>query len=381
MFRTKKLLRGRFGRSPALGLKWVKGFAVVALLGSSGLALAVDAPRLAGKHSDKMIDAPRLAPNHPQRYEVVKGDTLWDISGKFLQQPWRWPDIWKKNPGIKNPDLIYPGDVLVLDMSGGRPTLQHLRSHKLGANGLRVVKLTPRIRSKPIEQAVPTIPPSAIMPFLRDTLILDSDTLNDAGYVSVGMDDSIVLGKHSEFYARGLKGDEGQIFKIFKKGNALKNPDTHEILGYETIFLGEAVMLRPGETSKLRITRSLREISPGDRLLPATDNVGFPVYQPHAPSRRVKGRILESADKIGDMGGKNIVLISLGAREGMEKGHVLRTLYDGGKSIDPVTKKVFRLPAENSGLLMVFQVYDKVSYGLLLNTNRPVKVNDIVATP
>ncbi|RTZ61470.1 MAG: peptidoglycan-binding protein [Gammaproteobacteria bacterium] len=381
MFRTKKLLKGGFSRRPAISLKWVKGLVVVSLLGGSGAVLAVDAPRLAGKHSAKMIDAPKLAPNHPQRYEVVKGDTLWDISGKFLQQPWRWPEIWKKNPSISNPDLIYPGDVLVLDTSGGHPSLHHLRSHKLGGNGLRVVKLTPKIRSQPIEQAIPTIPPSAILPFLRDTLILDNDTLSDAGHVSVGLDDSMVLGKHSEFYARGLKGDEGQIFKIFKKGNVLKNPDTNEILGYETIFLGDAVMLRPGETSKLRVTRSLQEISPGDRLLPAGDNVRFPVYQPHAPSRKVKGRILDSASKIGDMGDKNIVIISLGAREGMEQGHVLRTLYDGGKSVDPVTKKVFSLPAEDSGLLMVFQVYDKVSYGLLLNTLRPVKVNDIVATP
>jgi len=356
--RTKGLRKG------GLFARWL---VAASLLGGLSLAKAADAPALTG--------------DYPQRYEVVKGDTLWDIAGQFLQEPWRWPEIWEKNPNIDNPDLIYPGDVLVMDMSGGSPSLRHLRSQKLGPNGLPVVKLSPKIRTRDIESAIPTIPPSVILPFLRDTLILDNDTLNDAGYVAVGVDDNFLLGKHGEFYARGVTGDEGQIFKIFKKGAVLKHPDTNEVLGYETIFLGDAVMLRPGETSKMRITRSVEEIAPGDRLLPAGDDLRFPVYQPHAPKRKVKGRILRSANNVGDMGDKSIVIISLGAREGMQDGHVLRTEYDAGERVDPVTKKVFKLPPENSGLLMVFRVYDKVSYGLLLNALRPVKVGDVVTTP
>ena len=367
MFRTKKLLISRISRWPFEGREWLRWLSAAFLLGGGSLALAADAPSLTA--------------DYPDRYEVVKGDTLWDIAGQFLQEPWRWPDIWEKNPGIENPDLIYPGDVLVMDMSGGSPSLRHLRSQKLGPNGLPVVKWSPKIRSRDIQSAIPTIPPSAILPFLRDTLVLDEDNLNDAGHVSVGVDDNFILGKHAEFYARGLVGDEGQVFRIFKKGKVLKHPDTNEVLGYETIFLGDAIMLRPGETSKLRITRSVGEVTPGDRLLPVEDDIRFPVYQPHAPGRKVKGRILESANNVGDMGDKSIVIVSLGAREGMEEGHVLRTLYDAGERVDPVTKKVFKLPQENSGLLMIFRVYDKVSYGLLLHALRPVKVGDMVVTP
>lgn len=364
MFRTNRLLKDSTPRRPAVWLTWLMA---LSLFGGASAALAVDAPA--------------LTTGHPDRYEVVKGDTLWDIAGKFLQQPWRWPEIWESNPGIQNPDLIYPGDVLVMDYSGRNPSLRHLRSQRLGSNGLPVVKLSPKIRARDIQSAIPTIPPAQILPFLRDTLILGEDTLSDAGYVGVGVDDKFILGKHAEFYARGLQGDEGQVFRIFKRGNVLKHPDTNEILGYETLFLGDAVMLRRGETSKMRITRSVEEITPGDRLLPAEEDVRFPVYQPHAPSRKVKGRILASAKQLGDMGDKSIVIISLGAREGMEEGHVLRTMYDAGERKDPVTKKIFKLPQEKSGLLMIFRVYDKVSYGLILNALRPIKVNDIVMTP
>lgn len=330
-------------------------------------------------------DAPALSPDHPERYVVQRGDTLWGIAGRYLQKPWRWPEIWQANPGIENPDLIYPNDVLVMDYSGTSPKVKLLRSERHRANPrLPVVKLSPRAYSSPIHQAIPTLPVSQVMPFLRDTLVMDDNELKDAGYVAVGTGDEINLGKFSEFYARNLdNASTGDIFKIYRQGKNLKHPDTNEELGYEAVFLGDARVTASGEISRLEITRSRAAIEPGDRLLKTSGDIEFPTYQPHAPERQVKGRILRSSEELSmsELGPTSIVILSLGEREGLENGNVLRILHHGGKRIDPVTRKRYQLPDEDSGLLMIFKTYPKVSYGLVLNSVRPVQAGDFVVTP
>lgn len=241
-----------------------------------------------------VADDIQLRPDHPERYTVVRGDTLWDIAARFLKSPWHWARIWKINPAIKNPHLIYPGDVIVLRYVDGQPELTLLRSEKLGTGGVTTVsvgsggdtlKLKPRIHSEVLEHAIPTIPPGAIMPFLTQPLAIGDRELERAGYVTIGLDNRIALGNHSEFYARGISGD-AEFFQIFRPGNPLRHPDTGELLGYEAIYLGDARRLESGDPTKLVVTAVKQEILPTDRLLVAPPRAALPYYYPRPPKRR-----------------------------------------------------------------------------------------------
>jgi len=370
------------------------------LLGSGFLSLIIAAcllsPRLAG------ADEVQLKPDHPERYTVVKGDTLWDISSRFLKSPWLWPKIWKINQDIKNPHLIYPGDVIVLRMVNGQPELSVLRNEKLTPTPSsaalpapaapapveapvvtdgRTVKLSPQVRSEPLEAAIPTIPPNAILPFLTRPLVVQDDELEKAGYVTTGLDDRIALGNNSQFYARGLKDDSQEYYYIFRPGQPIRNPDSGELLGYEAIYLGDAELLEGGDPTKLVVTKVKQEIVPTDRLLAAPQKVSLPYYYPHAPKNQVEGRIVTALNAVAEIGPYTVIGISLGTREGIEEGTVLRIMRHVGTSKDPVTHGTYKLPDEESGLLMVFRTYEKMSYALVMTATRPIHLLDTVITP
>jgi hypothetical protein len=313
-----------------------------------------------------------LKADHPERYTVVKGDTLWDIAGRFLDKPWRWPEIWKVNPQIENPHWIYPGDVLVLTVGENGPELKVLR---------KTVKLSPAIYSKPYEQPIPTIPPDLIRPYLTQPLVLGPGELERAGYITVGLDDKILLGKYSEFYARGLAESKSGVYQIFRQGKEFTDPETAEPLGYEALYLGEARMVRPGDPAKLEIISSTEEIGPSDRLLPSPEEIPTPLYQPHAPDHQVHGRILSALNAVSEMGPTTVVAINLGTRDGMEPGHVLRIMRHGGERPDRIVGGEYQLPEEESGLLMVFRTFDRVSYALVMKATRSINVLDAVRTP
>jgi len=356
-------------------------------------------------------DVVALNPDHPDRYVVQKGDTLWDISTRFLKDPWRWASVWTINEQIKNPHLIYPGDVIYLTYVDGKPQLSVQRPEKITPpeqapasidpmepppipttaieepagetpSGMPVVKLRPRAHAESIQSAIPTISPDAIVPFLTEPLVVGRTELEKAGYVTTGLDDRVALGDGSEFYARGLKQNSRvEYYQIFRKGKALKHPDTGETLAYEALYLGDAKMLEPGDPTKLVVTRVKQEIVPTDRLLEAPEKAALPYYFPRAPDKNVKGRILSAINGLREFGPNTIVAISLGKREGMEEGHVLRIMRHVGRSKDPVTKRSYRMPDEESGLLMVFRVFDKVSYALIMDANRPIHIYDALRTP
>lgn len=340
-------------------------------------------------------DVVSLKPDHPERYTVQKGDTLWDIATRFLKSPWHWPKIWKINEQIQNPHLIYPGDVIVLRWVEGKPELTVLRREKLplaeapaaepaaeapAPDDGRTTKLKPRVRVEPLEAAIPTIPPNAISPFLTQPLVVDEDELERAGYITVGLDGRIVLGDHSQFYARGLRV-EAEHYHVFRPGKAFRHPDTGELLGYEAIYLGDARLLEPGDPSKLEVTRVKQEIVPADRLLVSPKTAALPYYYPKAPDKPVHGRILSALNAVSEIGPYAVVAISLGEREGIEEGHVLRILRHAGEHLDPVTRELYPLPDEESGLLMVFRTFRKMSYAVVMHATRPVHVLDVVATP
>lgn len=317
-----------------------------------------------------LADVVQLKPGHPHRYTVVKGDTLWAIASRFLQSPWYWPRVWKMNEQIKNPHLIYPGDVLVLSLDGGQTQI-----------GLDEEFLSPRARVESRDDAIPTVPPGAILPFLNQPLVVGKHELEKAGYVTIGLDDRVALGDRDQFYARGLGKKPDEYYQLFRPGKPLRNPDNDEVLGYEALYLGDARLLAPGDPSKLAVTRVTQEILPTDRLLKAPPKAALPHYFPRAPEKQVSGRILAAHGGLTEFGPLTAVAISLGKREGMEEGHVLRVMRHAGRRKDPVTKKLYQLPDEETGFVMVFRVFDKVSYALIMDVNRPVHLYDVVQTP
>ena len=350
-------------------------------------------------------DTVALKPDHPDRYVVQKGDTLWDISKRFLTDPWRWASVWTINEQIKNPHLIYPGDIILLTYVDGKPQLSVVRAEAPAPEaaaetapvtpttaveepagetptGLKVVKLHPKAHAGSIESAIPTISPEAIVPFLTEPLAVGRGELEKAGYVTIGLDERRALGDGSQFYARGLKKNSTtEYYQIFRQGKALKHPDTGETLAYEAQYLGDARLLEPGDPSKLVVTRVKQEILPTDRLLAAPEKVALPYYFPRAPEKNVRGSILAAVNGLREFGPTTIVAISLGKREGMEEGHVLRIMRHVGESKDPVSKRMYKLPDEETGLLMIFRVFDKVSYALIMDANQPVHIYDALRTP
>jgi len=244
------------------------------------------------------------------------------------------------------------------------------------------VKLRPRVYSESIKDAIPTIDPATIAPFLTTTLAVSRGELEDAGYVTVGLDNRLALGDGSEFYARGLRRKSTtEHYQIFRPGKALVHPDTGEVLAYSALYLGDARVVTPGDPAKLVVTRVREEILPTDRLLEAPENPALPYFMPRAPEKAVDGRILAAPNGLREFGPKTVVAISLGKREGMEEGHVLRILRHVGRHKDPVTKRDYKVPDEDSGLLMVFRVFDRVSYGIIMDVNRPIQLHDALRKP
>lgn len=328
--------------------------------------------------------SPQLISGAPERYVIQDGDTLWGIARKFLVDPWKWPEIWQMNPGIENPHLLYAGDVLVLSGSGEGETAQVkvLRNRK-------VTKLSPTVRVESVDQAVPTIPPDVILPFLRKPLIIGRGDLDNAPYMAIGEEGTIALGKYSVFYGRGfdqenVRAKAGDLYHIFRPGKLLIHPETNESLGIQAHHLGIARMLQPGATAKLEIILAFEDVNPGDRLVKQVEQFSLPYFQPRAPERKVSGMIIDSPGSVGtqvELGRLQVVVLSLGERDGIESGHVLRVLRSEPKQKDPVTGKMFQPPLQTSGLTMVFKTFEKVSYALLMTSNRPIHVHDIVQTP
>lgn len=342
-----------------------------------------------------------LRDNVPERYTVKKGDTLWDIAALFLKDPWLWPEIWYFNPQIDNPHLIYPGDVLILVYIDGQPQLRVVRDGQPAPDaavttptprgavpqaprGLRTEKLSPRVREESLEKAIPTIPVSAIEPFLVKPRIVTKKELKRAPYVVNSLDKHLATAEGHIIYVRNLKSDEDVRYNIFRPGAELKDPRTGKVIGYETILVSEAKLVRGGDPATLEITRSLRETLNGDRVLPAEDGKISYNFIPREPKNNVEGEIVWLVDSLFQTAQRQVVIINLGERDGMEIGTVLAIDQRGGKVRDPYANRGFEtveLPNERAGLMMIFRVFERASYGLIMESARPVHLNDVVVNP
>ena len=317
-----------------------------------------------------------LADNHPVDYTVVEGDTLWDISGKFLKDPWRWPEIWKQNNKIQDPDLIYPGDHLVLRYNNGKPYLEHLSGRDRAAK--KVVKMGPAVYIEALDDAIPSIPPKFIMAFLQDRQVVESRNLDSLAYVTEGVNHEVVLGGLSDMYVRKIDGAVGSRFKIIRMRGELANPETRKVIAYETETLGEAEMLRPGDPAKMRIIKANKEVNQGDRLVPSVRKLSLPYYHPKAYREPLSVNILDADSDMAGFGPGDVITIAAGSDQGMEPGHVLQIMRDNGVQKDPVTGNKYRLPVERSGIVMIFKAYGQISYGLIMRATQGIRVYDKV---
>jgi len=323
------------------------------------------------------IASPELADGHPDRYTVVKGDTLWDISERFLKSPWLWPEVWHANPQVSNPHLIYPGDVIGLIYIDGKPRITTL---KVGPdNG--IVKLSPKIKSTPISGAIPTIPLDAIASFLSENRIVSPEEMERAPYVLIGREQHLITGAGDEIYARGdVTGQERMA--VYRSSKTYVDPVTEEFLGLEAISIATAKIEAVNkEVVTLSVIRSSEELRQGDRLLPTEDRVINSTFTPSKPDVDIRGQMIAVDSGVGNIGQYNVVVINRGERDGIKNGNVLAAYKKGGLVRDPYTSEKIELPAHKAGLLMVFRVFEKVSYGLVLKASRPLAVMDEVRSP
>jgi len=325
-----------------------------------------------------------LKKSHPSEYTIKQGDTLWDIASRFLRDPWRWPDIWHVNPQIKNPHLIYPGDQVVLTFKDGKPQLILKRANNTQDN-LRTVKLSPTVRTSPLRKAIPTIPVNAIQQFLSRPHVMTEDELENAPYILSIQDDHLISGAGDTIYVRGIVPGSNTRFSIVRSGaEYIDKADDDEVLGVEAIYVGEAVVENFGDPTTLTIAQSDRETLRGDRLVPAVSRKLEYNFTPHAPSTDVQGNIISVLDGVSRIGQHQIVVINRGLEHGMEKGHVMTVLQSGAEIDDDIPSGKggdVVLPAEQAGYILLFRIFNKVSYALVMKATREIRLLDIVKNP
>jgi len=325
-----------------------------------------------------------LKPGHPDVYVVVKGDTLWDISGTFLERPWLWPEIWRINPQIDNPHLIYPGDSITLVWVEGQPRLVLERgiagrSFKLTPSD--TVSLRPRIRSTPLESAIPAIRLDSIQGFLVQNRVVDPEVLSDAPYVVQGESERLVLGGGDRLYVRGNLPDS-ESFSIMRRGPLYIDPQTNEVLGQEATYIGLGqTVAQDGDIATMLLSSTRQEVQIGDRVLPTEERKVDSTFFPSSPATEMRGEIISVFDGVTQVGTYDVVVLNRGEREGLQVGNVLAIYKRGALVRDRIANETIRLPSERSGLLMVFRTFEKLSYGLVLAAEKPLAINDEVRNP
>jgi len=328
-------------------------------------------------------------PSAPKHYTVKRGDTLWGIASMYLRDPWLWPEVWILNPQIPNPHLIYPGDTLALAFGAdGRPQVS---LEQAGA-----VRLDPRLRNSALDSAIPTIPYSAIAAFLSRPTVVTADEMRHAPYVLAFRDKHEIAGSGIEVYVRNLPAAENARFAIVHVGNPLRDPDDGKVVGYEGIYTATALVQRPGDPAKALLIDPARETLRGDRLLSADASETPVTFALRAPASDVHGRIIDVVGGTELAGQYAVVVINRGKRHGLEAGNVLavdqagdvvRDLYRGGKTIGDSSglgtsfAPRVRLPDERNGTLLVFKVFDRVSFGLIVGASDTIHVADVVRNP
>ncbi|MDT8999822.1 LysM peptidoglycan-binding domain-containing protein [Paucibacter sp. APW11] len=337
-----------------------------------------------------------LAADAPDSHTVKPGDTLWAISGLFLKSPWRWPELWGMNrEQINNPHLIYPGQVLVLVKSNGRASLQLAQQvGSAGTAGLPSYKMGPKVRATRVDDSpISSIPQHLIEPFLNEAVVFNADDLALAPRIVAAQDGRVLLTQGDLAYARG-DFSQATDYRIFRRAVPLRDPSTGQVLGYEARYVGTASLKRQGEqrqlaggkTETVPATLTIKsvheEVNAGDRLSPVLQR-DFTRYVPHAPAGEMRGQIVSVYGDALTAGQNQVVALNRGAADGLERGHVL-ALWQSGRTIKDSTAAkpdMLQLPDERHGTLFVFQVYQRVSYALIVAAQAPVRAGDRFTQP
>ena len=312
----------------------------------------------------------------PEVYIVKKGDTLWGISEMYLQEPWLWPELWDVNPQVDNPHLIYPGDELYLVWVDGQPRLRMRRG--------RDVKLDPSMRVSPLDLAIPVIPLDEIGAFLKRHRILSADDLNQSAYIVSGDQGHLLSAPGDIVYGRGYFPAGERAYGIYRAGDTYRDPITEELLGYQAQEIGGAKLISSGDApiTELQINRINEEVRHSDRLLPLEERVLDATFRPRAPEADIRNGYMIAVDGgVTQIGTTDIVVLNKGLRDGLEIGHVLAIYQSGELVFDKVAEENVRLPDVRAGLALVFEVFEKASYAIVLKSNRVLKVGDKVKNP
>ncbi len=354
-----------------------------------------------------------LKSDAPEFYTVRRGDTLWDISKLFLTSPWRWPQLWGMNMAqVRNPHLIYPGQELMLEKADGRARLRFGGPVLRGGparDDVPVVRISPTLRYDALgNDALPMLKAHLIEPFLAEPLVVDEATFNLAPRLVAAQDQRVLLARGDRAYARSsgellpLSVEPGQPrdWRMFRQATPLKDPGTGEILGFEAHYLGRGRLVRGEGTidsvvvdertrtdivpATVDIVAAKEEMRIGDRLLPEPPKQ-LVNYVPHAPLLPLEGGRIVSVygSAVVNAAQNQVVTINKGLLDGIESGHVLAILSNGGMVPDKTltSRPLMRLPDERNGLLMVFRPFERVSYALIVQTVSGVKVGDRIANP
>ena len=345
---------------------------------SSAMPAAETAPM-----APEQSGGPVLAANAPKTYTVQKGDTLWDISTTFLRDAWLWPEIWQVNPQIENPHLIYPGDTLTLAYgAGGTPELRLER----GAAS----RMSPRVRSEPLEGAITPIPYEIVAAFMSKPTVLEKGEIKNLPYVVSSREQHLAIAAGNTIYARGaLEGEAGSRFNVIHVGEPLVDPEDNKLVGYQGIYTGAARMVEQGDPSTLLLTESARETLDGDLVIPGAFDTPLD-FIPHAPASQVDGQIISLINGLSMVGQYQVVVINRGSSHGLEPGHVLAIYHTGPRVKDPKSRGVsmhggiggnVQLPDWKAGTFMVFKTFDRISYGLVMESETPIRTDDRVQNP
>jgi len=373
-------------------------------------------------------DMVEINPNNPGTYTVVRGDTLWDIAGTFLNHPWQWPDIWQVNPQIEDPHLIYPGDQVSLTYRDGKPILSLSRRGLGGRN----IKLSPSVRAHRHDDRIAPIPLDAIHQFLSRPQIFEDGNIDRLAYIVAATDQRLISGAGDAVYIRGINEPVTNKFSVFRPGGEYRDGDTNELLGYEALHIADIQLEKLGDPATAYVQRSNREIIEGDRVIPQQIDE-YPEFVPSAPNSQVAGSIISVIDGVSQIGQYQVVVVDRGTTDGLAPGHVLAIFQKGAvvkdrigtaaaaekewadlqeaaktnptaggraletfandlraakRSVDEFLNEpkggkpvLIELPEERAGELMVFRTFEDVSYGLVMNTQRPVHIADRVRNP
>lgn len=342
-------------------------FAALVLFAASFYTMAAEAP---------------FRSDSPDSYVVQKGDTLWDISGRFLQSPWVWPEIWHVNPQIENPHLIFPGDVIRMIYIDGKPRLTVNRTVHMGPSG--DARLEPTIRIMPIDEAISAISLDKISSFLSRSRIVMPEDVESVPYILAGPERRIIVGVGDKAYARGEFDRSMRNYGAYREEQTFIDEDTKEVLGIYALGIGAVRVTKfgvDGGVTTVRVTRSEEELRAMDILLPTQERAVDSIFYPSAPDLPIEGKILAVEGGVTQIGKMDIVIINKGERDQIQPGNVLAVYRDGEEVKDENARELVKLPDERGGLVMVYRVFEKLSFGIVMEAYMPLAVGDKLSNP